>query len=236
MKMLVLAGGFGTRLQSLVSRVPKALAPVGDLPFLHFQLEHWVQQGVKSFVFLLHHQANLIKDYLDVHANGILKDCQFECLVEATPLGTGGAVANAVTQLQIHGDFLVTNADTWLGSGVAELMHMRAPALGIIRVDDAGRYGSVQFDQAHKVTTFLEKSVDMQAGWINAGMALLNAQLFEQLEQGGVCSLESFCFPTWVNRGILRAVPLQCDFIDIGIPSDYQRFCRWIASDRRGAL
>jgi NDP-sugar pyrophosphorylase family protein len=233
--MLVLAGGFGTRLQSVVSQVPKALAPVGGIPFLQFQLEHWVQQGVKSFVFLLHHQANLISDFLDGHATGILKDCQFDCVIEATPLGTGGAVANAVTQLQIQGDFLVTNADTWLGSGVVELMGTQAPALGIIRVNDAGRYGSVQFNQGHNVTTFLEKSADMQAGWINAGMALLNSKLFDQLDQGA-CSLESSCFPAWVNRGILHAVPLQCDFIDIGVPADYQRFCRWIAAERMGAL
>lgn len=235
MKLLVLAGGFGTRLQSEVSHVPKALAPVGDIPFLQFQLEHWVHQGVKSFVFLLHHQANLIKDFLDGHAFGILRDCQYDYILEAVPLGTGGAVANAVSQLQIQGDFLVTNADTWLGSGVSELVRAQAPALSVIRVHDVGRYGSVQFEQNHKVTTFLERGVDIKAGWINAGMALLNSKLFEQLKQG-VCSLESSLFPTWVNQGILRAVPLQCDFIDIGIPADYHRFCRWIAADRRGVL
>ena len=78
MRMLVLAGGFGTRLQSAVSLAPKALAPVGDIPFLQFQLEHWVRQGIKSFVFLLHHQANLIKDFLDGPASGILRDCQYD--------------------------------------------------------------------------------------------------------------------------------------------------------------
>jgi D-glycero-alpha-D-manno-heptose 1-phosphate guanylyltransferase len=235
MRMLVLAGGFGTRLQSAVSLAPKALAPVGDIPFLQFQLEHWVRQGIKSFVFLLHHQANLIKDFLDGHASGILRDCQYDWLIEAEPLGTGGAVANAVTQLQIQGDFLVTNADTWLGSGVADLMRSQAPALSVIRVDDAGRYGSVQFDQSYKVTTFLEKSVDVQAGWINAGMALLNSKLFEQLKPG-VWSLENSLFPSCANLGILHAVPIQCDFIDIGIPTDYQRFCRWITAERKGVL
>ena len=57
MKMLVLAGGFGTRLQSVLADFPKALAPVGQAPFLRFQLEHWITQGLRSFVFLLHSQT-----------------------------------------------------------------------------------------------------------------------------------------------------------------------------------
>lgn len=55
MKMIVLAGGFGTRLKTVVTEVPKALAPIGEVPFLHIQIEHWRNQAVKSFVFLLRH-------------------------------------------------------------------------------------------------------------------------------------------------------------------------------------
>jgi len=60
----VLAGGFGQRLQSAVSAVHKALAPVGSAPFLHLQIEHWKNQGIKSFVFLLHYQSDLIISFL----------------------------------------------------------------------------------------------------------------------------------------------------------------------------
>ena len=69
MKLLVLAGGFGTRLQSVVSDVPKAVAPVGNVSFLYLQLEHWIAQGVRSFVFLLHHQADLIIGFFEGRAN-----------------------------------------------------------------------------------------------------------------------------------------------------------------------
>ena len=55
MKLLVLAGGFGTRLHSVVAEVPKALAPIGSVPFLQLQIDHWKTQGINSFVFLLHH-------------------------------------------------------------------------------------------------------------------------------------------------------------------------------------
>ena len=85
MKLLVLAGGFGTRLQSVVSDVPKALAPVGNVSFLYLQLEHRIAQGVRSFVFLLHHQADLIIGFLKEEQIGLLKDCEIQWLVEPTP-------------------------------------------------------------------------------------------------------------------------------------------------------
>jgi D-glycero-D-manno-heptose 1,7-bisphosphate phosphatase len=57
---VVLAGGFGTRLKTVITDVPKALAPIGDIPFLLLQLEHWLAQGLREFTFLLHHQADQI--------------------------------------------------------------------------------------------------------------------------------------------------------------------------------
>ena len=64
MRLLVLAGGFGTRLKSVVNNVPKALAPVGSVPFLQLQIEHWYAQGIREFCFLLHHQADKIFTFL----------------------------------------------------------------------------------------------------------------------------------------------------------------------------
>src|ERR1017187_6530825 len=113
MKLLVLAGGFGTRLKSVVSEVPKALAPVGDVPFLHLQFEHWKNQGVTSFVFLLHHRADHIIDFINGEQYGLLKNCAVQWIIEPTPMDTGGAIAYAIQQLNIRGNFLVTNADTW---------------------------------------------------------------------------------------------------------------------------
>ena len=86
MKMLVLAGGFGKRLQSVVAEVPKALAPVGQVPFLYLHIEHWTAQGLRSFVFLLHHQADSIISFLEAEKNGLLSGCQVTWLVESTPM------------------------------------------------------------------------------------------------------------------------------------------------------
>ena len=233
--MFVLAGGFGTRLQSVVVEVPKALAPVGDVPFLYLQIEHWIAQGLNSFVFLLHHQADLIINFLKIEQTGLLKDCEVQCLVEPTPMGTGGAVAYAVEQLDISGDFLVTNADTWLGTGGEDLSQVNAPAMAVVELSDAGRYGIVQLDDQNHVTAFNEKSSTHGPGWINAGLCRLNSELFKDWNHMPF-SLEQISFPALAASGDLKAVPLITDFIDIGIPDDYFRFCRWINSDRKESL
>lgn len=234
-KLLVLAGGFGTRLQSVVAEVPKALAPVGDVPFLHLQIEQWKNQGLKSFVFLLHHQADLIIEFLRNEQNGLLKDCEVHWLDEPAPMGTGGAVAYAVEQLSLSGDFLITNADTWLGAGVKEVWQIDSPAMAVVKVGDTGRYGNVQFDDKNLITAFHEKSTTTGTGWINAGLCHLNAELFKNWNHEPF-SLEQISFPILAARHNLKAVLLQADFIDIGVPEDYFRFCRWVKSEKKGVM
>jgi NDP-sugar pyrophosphorylase family protein len=236
MKLLVLAGGFGTRLQSVVTEVPKALAPVGEVPFLRLQIDNWRTQGINSFVFLLHHQADLVISFLQKEKKiGVLRGCEVCWLVESIPMDTGGAIANAVEQLQLKGRFLVTNADTWLGTGIADVIQKEGPAMAVVERSDAGRYGCVQFDQRNCVTAFQEKNSKQDSGWINAGLCQLNAELFQNWDHLPF-SLERLTFPILVACAKLKVVTLQTEFIDIGIPDDYFRFCRWIKAGRKGAL
>ena len=233
--MLVLAGGFGTRLQSAVTEVPKALAPVGKVPFLYLQIEHWIAQGLRSFVFLLHHQADLIIRFLETEKNGLLGDCRVSWVVEPAPMDTGGAVAYAVQQLNLKGCFLITNADTWVGTGVQEVLRSEAPSMAVLNLCDSSRYGRVQFNNEFYVTSFSEKNSTQNPGWVNAGLCQLNADLFKKWD-GQPFSLERTTFPELASLGVLKVVPFQTDFIDIGIPQDYLSFCRWIESGRKNEL
>ena len=232
MKLLVLAGGFGMRLRTVVADLPKPLAPVGDVPFLRLQLEHWVGQGLNSFVFLLHHKANLVLDFIQAEQFGLLQGCELQFVVEQMPMGTGGAIAHAITQLDLVDEFLVANADTWLGCGVKELSGAHAPAMAVVHVDNTERYGSVEIDNATRVSSFMEKNASVGAGWINAGMYRLSPAQFASVP-GEVFSLEAECLPGLAAAGVLKAVRLDTDFIDIGVPDDYFRMCRWV-SDNRG--
>jgi D-glycero-alpha-D-manno-heptose 1-phosphate guanylyltransferase len=226
--LLVLAGGFGTRLKSVVSEVPKPLAPVNGYPFLYYQIKNWTSQGIKDFVFLLYHQADLLIEFLKSEEEGILKNCNTRWIIETEPMGTGGAVANCIKELNLSGDFLITNADTWLGSGLKELSQTLSPAMTVVNVEDCGRYGSVKINENH-VIAFEEKTNTKGRGWINAGMCSLNAGVFSDSEKK-VFSLEQITFPALANSGQLKAVKLTTEFIDIGVPEDYFRFINLIHS------
>lgn len=235
MRLLVLAGGFGTRLKTAIADVPKALAPIGDVPFLQLQLENWLRQGLREFTFLLYHQAGQIISFLRAQQDGLLKDCQVDWLIEPEPMDTGGALAHAVKTLGNKDDFLITNADTWLGGGIHEMMQSAAPAMAVVNVADVNRYGQVHFDHAQRVTAFAEKNSQSAAGWINAGLCHLYADQFKNWD-GKPFSLEREMFAALVRNCRLTAVPLKTDFIDIGVPADYHRFCRWVATGRLNPL
>jgi D-glycero-alpha-D-manno-heptose 1-phosphate guanylyltransferase len=235
MKMLILAGGLGTRLRQAVSDVPKPLAPVDNLPFLYFQLENWISQGTRSFVFLLHYQADMIKSFIESHRHTLLSDCDISVLVEPERLDTGGAVAYAVRTLNLTEDFIVTNADTWLGNGIAQLINIGANSLVIIKQADVSRFGQVEIDGQSLVTAFREKGMYKGEGWINAGMCILNPSLFRHWD-GQKISLEKDIFPLLLKKRELQAVAVTSDFIDIGIPDDYRRFCVWQVNGRKDKL
>ena len=237
MKLLVLAGGFGSRLKSVVSDVPKALAPVCNVPFLRIQIQNWQSQGFYAFTFLLYYKANIIIEFLEKEKEtGLLKNCEVDYLVEPSPLGTGGAIAFAVEQLGLSGDFLVTNSDTWLSTSLEVVARATSPAMAVVEFSDAARYGHVQFDDKNRVTSFQEKHIIGRGTcWINAGLFKLNAEAFKGWDHSPY-SLEQVTFPAMVDLMELNAVSLHTDFIDIGVPNDYFLFCRWIESGRKGAL
>jgi D-glycero-alpha-D-manno-heptose 1-phosphate guanylyltransferase len=233
-RLLVLAGGFGTRLRSAVADVPKPLAPVAGHPFLYYLHESWTAQGVTAITFLLHYRAEAISTFLKQQQEGPLKPYAVDVVVEPTPLGTGGAIAYAVQKLGIKGEFLVANADTWLGNGVRLLASTAVPAIATIEVGDTARYGNVDICDG-KVVRFHERQGSRGRGWINAGLYHLSSDLFVGWD-GAPYSIERDVFPGLTRSGRLNAVALDTDFIDIGVPEDYFRFCRWIESERRGAL
>lgn len=226
MKLLILAGGFGTRLNDKIDGLPKALAPIGREPFLSLQIKNWKAQGLKNFTFLLHHKADVIIDFLKSHKDEILNDCQVDWLIEPKPLDTGGAIAHAVYKLNLKSNFLVTNADTWVSGGFQQLMSSSSPTIAVVEHSNSSRFGQVIFDNRNQILSFKEKNISGETCWINAGLYHLSSNLFE-----GRCaetfSLERDLFLKLVHEKTLMAFKLNVDFVDIGVPNDYCRFCLW---------
>lgn len=232
--LLVLAGGFGTRLRSVVGDRPKPLAPVAGEPFLRHLLRQWFAQGVRRFVLLLHYEHAMVSDLLRaMQAAGELEGARIETVVEEVPLGTGGAIVNAVRACGIAGEFLVANADTWLGGGIAEIAHAPAPAMALVRVADGSRYGCVEL-AGDQVGAFAEKGASTGGGWINAGIYKFDTAALPAA--AGAFSLEQVVLPELAASGAIAAVCLETTFFDIGVPQDYFRFEDWFASHRRHGL
>jgi NDP-sugar pyrophosphorylase family protein len=223
--LFILAGGFGTRLRSAVSDVPKPLAPVKGIPFLFFQINNWQLQGVRNFYFLLHHQSQMIIDYVNtLKANSNFQDCIFNFLVENEPLGTGGSILNAINYYKIYGEILITNADTWLDSGIREISEFENNCIAVVEEKNTNRFGTVEFNEENLILNFHEKSGINKSGFINAGLYKLNVNLFETIPLNAF-SIETYLFPELVKNKQINAKIINTTFIDIGVPEDYYKFC-----------
>jgi D-glycero-alpha-D-manno-heptose 1-phosphate guanylyltransferase len=218
---IVLAGGFGTRLRSVVSDVPKPLAPVAGRPFLAWLLDELAQQGLRRVVLATGHMADKVEAAIGVQWAGM----EIAYSVESNPLGTGGALKQALTQLQgqcVH----VLNGDTFLRYSLCGLedaaSNARTPAaVALAWVDDASRYGAVEVTDG-RVTAFREKG-GQGAGWINAGSYFFTAAALDALPADEVFSLETQYLHPQAANGTLAAFTESSGFIDIGVPEDYQR-------------
>ncbi|MCW7466192.1 sugar phosphate nucleotidyltransferase [Leptospira levettii] len=228
--IFILAGGRGTRLASVVNDVPKPLAPVFGKPFLHYLLENYINQGFRRFFFLLHFKSDLIIEYVRKMKATFLEDTEIQFSVEPSLLGTGGAVSYALNFLKYEGEFLIVNADTWVDKkSMFNIADSASPSMAVIYSSDVSRYGKVSLDK-NLVLEFEEKRENAGAGWINAGLYKLHSSVFDG--RTGEFSMETDVFPDLVQQRSLRAVPLDTEFIDIGIPEDYIRFQNWITSGR----
>jgi D-glycero-alpha-D-manno-heptose 1-phosphate guanylyltransferase len=221
--LLILAGGFGTRLSSILGEKPKVMADINGINFLSIQMYAWKAQGIRTFIFLLHHKAAEIIEFLTLEMNKSLKGCSVEWVVEDAPLLTGGAVKNAIDKLKISGNFFLTNADTWLSGGISVLSKAKVPSIGVVNVIDTSRYGEIIFDKDNVVTFFSEKNGEHNRGWINSGLLFLNSNLFSKFRLE-CFSLEEHFLPALVANKQLNVVKLQYDFFDIGTPDDYKKF------------
>jgi NDP-sugar pyrophosphorylase family protein len=224
--LIVLAGGLGTRLQSVLKGAPKPLADVNGVPFLQLLFVKWREAGFTKFILSLHYEASRIIELINELKDTVLVDCEMEIVVETNPLGTGGAISFVVRELNLNGDIFIVNADTWIDSGFNLIQSREGNCIGIVRVQNTNRYGRVLLDDSSRVVCFEEKLEDCEPGFINAGIYKLSAELFRNWD-GMSCSLERDFLPKLVANSMLCGVELSTKFIDIGIPEDYYKFCSW---------
>ncbi len=222
--MIILAGGFGTRLQGILNGLPKPLASINGTPFLKYLFQKLLMEGYNEFIISLHYQSDQIIEYVEKLRNNLLQGSKISYCVEPIPMGTGGAISYIVEQLNLKERFLVVNADTLLGVGYGFMGLFDTDVIALLEVEDTSRYGTVEIDPQDRIIKFLEKKQLGQSGLINAGVYNLNSKIFKDWS-GIVCSLEMDIFPKLILEKKLKGTKIHTSFIDIGVPEDYNKFC-----------
>jgi D-glycero-alpha-D-manno-heptose 1-phosphate guanylyltransferase len=223
MKAVLLVGGLGTRLRPAVPSLPKALASVGDRPFLELLVRQLRGQGISHLVMCTGYLGEQVES---VFQDGSGLGVTIEYSKEVVPLGTGGALKLAQHYLQQESEFLLLNGDSFLEIDFNELIgvhrkHDGLATIAVVPIEDASRYGTVQVRADARVVSFTEKSGKTAPGIINAGVYVLGSAVLAQIPEGPT-SLERDVFPQIMERGVY-AVEQNGLFIDIGTPDDYAR-------------
>lgn len=221
MHAIILAGGLGTRLQSINPGLPKPMAPVQGKPFLAYLLDYLAMQGITRVTLSVCYMWQVIQDHFKSSYAGIMIDY----VVEAEPLGTGGAIVNAFNHLGIDQPVFVLNGDTLVRVDYRQMYQSRREGqrlmMGLCTVPDSGRYGRVAIND--KIVTVFETKGKSAPGLINAGVYLIHPDIFKPFELPLYFSFENDFLRVYLAALKPAAFMIEGYFIDIGIPEDFVR-------------
>lgn len=218
---IILAGGKGTRLRSVVSDMPKPLAPINNIPFLTYIIHFLKKEGIKHIVLSVGYKWEMIKEIYGNSYEGI----NISYAVEETALGTGGGIALALKETK-QDDILILNGDSFIDFNLNDfyLFHKKENSrLSFVlkEMKDFERYGSVEVNE-NKIIEFKEKKFITQ-GLINAGAYIAKRDIFNGLNLPERFSFEQDYLEKKVSEGCFYGYKTNGYFIDIGIPEDYNK-------------
>ena len=223
MEAIILAGGLGTRLRSVVSEVPKCMAPVCGVPFLHYQLQYLSGfKEINRVILSVGYLREVIFDWISK------QKLPFEIAyaIEETPLGTGGGIKLALSKLNGK-EAIILNGDTFFDVNLSELAetsacNKQAITLALKEMTDFDRYGTVQLDNGGIISKFNEKK-PCAKGLINGGIYHIDLNKIPLSSFPDKGSFEKEVLEVNVDKENLRGYISNGYFIDIGIPEDYQK-------------
>ena len=222
---IILAGGLGTRLAPLLNGKPKCLAEINNKSFLKILLNSLLSRGISNFLLALgkgHQQV--IEEINKPWANNL----NINYIVEQKQLGTGGAIKNALYEID-NDECLVMNGDTLI-TGDLNLMKKKLDIynsefirIGLVKVSNSSRYGRVRIVENLYITNFSEKGESGQ-GLISSGFYRIKKDIFKSIKSE-VFSFEDFIITEIKKNKSTKGVILNGSFIDIGIPEDFNYLC-----------
>ena len=153
MHILILAGGFGTRLRTVVSDVPKPMAPIENKPFLEYQIQEIRKYFPNTKIYLLtYYLSDIIEKYF-------INDKSIVIIKEDNPLGTGGSIKNAINFLNLERDstLLIFNGDTYIKPNLSQVVNKNNIVIVGSFQKTCNRYGTLKINE-DKIIDFLERT------------------------------------------------------------------------------
>jgi NDP-sugar pyrophosphorylase family protein len=223
LKAIVLVGGEGTRLRPLTETIPKPLLPLMNRPSLAGVLDHLAEYGVKEVILSSSYLESAFRPFIDARGDALPK---IRWINEAAPLGTAGAIVNA---LPLLGDdaFFVLNGDILTDLDLSEMVRLhhdrRAYAtIALTHVEDARPFGLVPTGDDGEVEEFREKPAELVPGEINAGTYVLEPEALSGWPAGENISIERQVFPALIDGGApVFGFLSDAYWIDVGTPEKY---------------
>jgi len=221
---IVLAGGLGTRLEGVLKGLPKPMAPIRDRPFLEYQMDFWIDQGISRFILSVGH----LNQKISSHFGDSYRSVQINYVQENTPLGTGGGLLMAAKNLAEP--FLLLNGDTFFEVDLNDLClfhneHNAEWTMSLFRSKDLDRYMGVGLAKTGEILVLKSKESQIDL-LVNGGVYIINPSAISRLNlnPGIKSSLENQLLPSFLSLGG-RLFGIECygKFIDIGVPEDYYR-------------
>ena len=219
---IILAGGMGTRLKTIISDLPKPMAPIMNVPFLTYQLNYLKHFGIKKVIF----SVGYLSEKIIAHYNQSFENISIEYSIEKNPLGTGGGIRMAMSNLK-EDLVLILNGDSFFDLDLEQFYNLHLEqksdfSLALRYVNNSERYGNIEFNSSNQITSFIEKNQLNQSGYINAGVYILSKKLYLQNTKPNInFSIEKDFFEKQLNQLIIKGFEFKDYFIDIGIPEDY---------------
>jgi len=225
---LILTGGLGTRLRSLLPDTPKTMAAVRGKPFLEYLLQYLSQFDLRTVILCVGYKAEMIRE----HFGDRYQSLSLVYSAEDEPLGTGGAIRKGISLLtDPEVPFvLVMNGDTFFPIDLKRFSQFHEEHGGDISVALAAlrnfdRYGCVKIDSQNRIIGFQEKKYTPE-GLVNGGIYLVQVDFLRQPIFPTKFSFEKDLLEKYFSEHHFLGVPFSEYFIDIGVPEDYRKALR----------
>jgi mannose-1-phosphate guanylyltransferase len=226
LKVLILAGGLATRLRPLSCTRPKILFPIVNRPLLQWTFERLARNGFKEAILAVNHQTEIFIRQSKVAKYGMKITYSRDPFKK--PLGTGGPVKKAEKLIGGDDPFLVVNGDIFADVNYTDILKIHeekgsVATIALRRVEDPSRYGVAELTKENRITRFIEKPTKETAptNMINAGVYVLNTEIFKYIPEKRKVSMEREVFPKLVEEGKLYGYVSEGLWTDIGEPEDY---------------